>query len=109
MVQWRWRWDLESNEYDRIASLMAPFGHIYPLTIAEGTLDFPYLPLVIKELGIHGSCSSSFEEVEKMLDFIVANDIKPVVHKFPMTVEGITDAFDKLARGEMRYRGVLEV
>jgi D-arabinose 1-dehydrogenase-like Zn-dependent alcohol dehydrogenase len=88
---------------------MAPFGHIYPLTITEGTLDFPYLPLIIKELSIHGSCSSSPEEVDKMLQFIIAHGIKPVVQRFPMSVPGITDAFEKLESGSIRYRAVLEV
>ncbi|CAG8984171.1 hypothetical protein HYALB_00008173 [Hymenoscyphus albidus] len=47
--------------WELYADLMAPFGHIYPLTIADGNLSFPYLPLVLKELSIHGSCSSSIE------------------------------------------------
>lgn len=88
---------------------MAPFGHIYPLTIAEGKLDFPYLPLVVKELSIHGSCSSSLEEVDKMLKFIVKHGIKPTVETFPMSVDGITKAIEKLESGRIRYRGVLEV
>jgi D-arabinose 1-dehydrogenase-like Zn-dependent alcohol dehydrogenase len=88
---------------------MAPFGHVYTLTIAEGKLDFPYLPLVVKELSIHGSCSSSPEEVKKMLQFIVDHKIKPKVEKFPMSVDGITKAFQKLEDGSIRYRGVLEI
>lgn len=88
---------------------MAPFGHIYPLTIAGGNLNFPYLPLILKELSIHGSCSSSMEEVGKMLDFIVQHGIKPVIEKFPMSVDGIEQAIKKLETGEIRYRAVLEV
>lgn len=88
---------------------MAPFGHIYPLTIAEGKLEFPYLPLIVKELSIHGSCSSSLEEIEKMLQFIVDHKIKPKIEKFPLSAKGITEAFQKLEDGSIRYRGVLEV
>jgi D-arabinose 1-dehydrogenase-like Zn-dependent alcohol dehydrogenase len=88
---------------------MASFGTIYPLTISGGNINFPYLPLVLKELKIVGSCASSMVEVNKMFQFIVAHKIKPVVQKFPMSVAGITDAFGKLGRGEIRYRGVLEV
>lgn len=100
---------LSTDSILRYIDLMAPFGHIYPLTIADGNLEFPYLPLVLKELSIQGSCSSSAEEVNKMLEFIVAHGIKPVVQTFPMSVAGITDAFSKLNNGEIRYRGVLEV
>jgi D-arabinose 1-dehydrogenase-like Zn-dependent alcohol dehydrogenase len=63
---------------------MATFGHISALTIAERNLEFPYLPLVVKELSIHGSCSSSLAEIKQMLQFIVDHKIKPKVEKFPM-------------------------
>ena len=89
---------------------MAPFGSIYPLTIQFGTpLVFPYEPLVLKELTIRGSCSSSTEEVKKMLDLVVAHNIQPAIQKFPMSVEGISEALKKLDAGEVRYRAVLEV
>ena len=88
---------------------MTPFGHVYTLTIAEGKLEFPYLPLVMKELLIHGSCSSSPKEIKKMLQFIVERNTKPKVEKFPMTLGGITKAFQKLEDWSMRYRGVLEI
>lgn len=91
------------------SKVMAPFGHIYPLTISDAPLTFPYLPLVLKELSIHGSCSSTPGEIAKMLDFAVAHKIKPAVQTFPLSVEGITEAFEKLESGKIRYRGVLEV
>ncbi|KAK4066291.1 uncharacterized protein Triagg1_8123 [Trichoderma aggressivum f. europaeum] len=89
--------------------LMAPFGHIYPLTISEGNLEFPYMPMIGKELSIHGSCSSTPEEVKTMLQFVVKHNIKPTIERFPMTSEGITNAFERLNSGKLRYRGVLEV
>jgi D-arabinose 1-dehydrogenase-like Zn-dependent alcohol dehydrogenase len=89
---------------------MAPFGSIYPLTISFGTqFTFPYEVLVLKELSIRGSCSASMEEVSEMLKFIVAHNIKPAIQKFPMSVDGITNALKKLDAGEVRYRAVLEV
>jgi D-arabinose 1-dehydrogenase-like Zn-dependent alcohol dehydrogenase len=88
---------------------MAPFGHIYPLTISEGNLEFPYMAMIGKELSIHGSCSSTPDEVQTMLRFAVKHDIKPSIERFPMTVEGITNAFERLESGKLRYRGVLEI
>jgi D-arabinose 1-dehydrogenase-like Zn-dependent alcohol dehydrogenase len=89
---------------------MAPFGQIYPLTIQFGTpFTFPYEVLILKELSIRGSCSASMAEIQKMLDFVVAHNIRPAVQKFPMSVEGITEALKKLDAGEVRYRAVLEV
>lgn len=88
---------------------MAPFGHIYPLTISMKPLQIPYLPLIIKELSIHGSCSSTPVELQKMLEFVALHNIKPMVQEFPMSVSGINEAFKKLEAGEIRYRGVLKV
>jgi D-arabinose 1-dehydrogenase-like Zn-dependent alcohol dehydrogenase len=94
---------------NRYAQLMAPFGHVYALTVSGGTLNFPYNKLLEKELSIHGSCSSTMAEVEKMMDFVVSHRIKPAIEKFPFSVDGINKAFDKLDRGTIRYRAVLEV
>ncbi|PON23364.1 hypothetical protein TGAM01_v207891 [Trichoderma gamsii] len=88
--------------------VMAPFGHIYPLTISSGNLEFPYMAMIGKELSIHGSCSSTPDEVQTMLQFAVKHDIKPSIERFPMTAEGITNAFERLEGGKLRYRGVLE-
>ncbi|KAL7893078.1 GroES-like protein [Trichoderma sp. SZMC 28014] len=89
--------------------VMAPYGHIYPLTITHGNLEFPYMPMIVKELSIHVSCSSTPDEVQTMLQFAVKHGIKPSIERFPMTVEGITNAFERLESGKLRYRGVLEV
>jgi D-arabinose 1-dehydrogenase-like Zn-dependent alcohol dehydrogenase len=88
---------------------MAPFGHIFPLTISFGNLEFPYMAMIGKELSIHGSCSSTPDEVQTMLQFAVKHNIKPSVELFPMTVEGISNAFERLEKGKLRYRGVLEI
>jgi D-arabinose 1-dehydrogenase-like Zn-dependent alcohol dehydrogenase len=94
----------------RYANLMAPFGHIYPLTIQFGTpFTFPYEALVLKELSITGSCSSSMEEIREMLNFVVTHNIRPTIVKFPMSVDGISDALKQLDAGSIRYRAVLEV
>lgn len=99
--------DVELIRY-RYLDLMAPFGHIYPLTISMEPLKIPYLPLVVKELSINGSCSSTPEELQKMLEFAALHKIKPVIQQFPMSVAGIEEAFKKLEAGEVRYRGVLK-
>lgn len=41
-----------------------------------------------------------------MLAFAALHGIKPIIEEFPMTEKGIEEAFDKLGKGDMRYRGV---
>ena len=42
-----------------------------------------------------------------MLDFSARTGVRPLVEEFPMTVDGITEAFSKLDSGKLRYRAVL--
>lgn len=43
-----------------------------------------------------------------MLEFAARHAIKPVLEVFPMSEEGITEAFDRMNTGKLRYRAVLE-
>jgi len=45
----------------------------------------------------------------EMFAFAAQHQIRPVIEKFPMTVEGIEACMTKLEEGKMRYRGVLVV
>lgn len=65
------------------------------------------MPLILKGLRIQGSIVAPRYVHNRMLEFAALHQIKPMVEKFPMDVDGITKAFKKLADGKMRYRGVL--
>lgn len=43
-----------------------------------------------------------------MLDFASRTGVKAMVEEFPMTENGITQAFDKMESGKLRYRAVLK-
>lgn len=94
-------------DWKLLLPLMAPKGVVYPLTVAGGNLDMPYLDILWAGLRIQGSLvGSRFAQLE-MLRFAAHHGIKPIVQKFPMTVEGIEDAMTKLNEGKIRYRAVL--
>jgi len=65
------------------------------------------VPLVLKGLTVQGSVVAARDVHRQMLDFAALHKIEPIMEKFPMTEKGITEAMDKLDKGEMRYRGVL--
>lgn len=88
---------------------MATHGHIYPLTIASGSFIFPYSPLVLQELSIHGSCSSTMTQLRAMMDFVALHQIKTVVEEFPFSQAGVSEAFERLKAGTLRYRAVLSI
>lgn len=65
------------------------------------------VPLILSELNVQGSVVAARHIHKQMLDFSALHKIEPILEKFPMSVEGITQAMDKLNDGGMRYRGVL--
>jgi D-arabinose 1-dehydrogenase-like Zn-dependent alcohol dehydrogenase len=86
---------------------MAPFSHIILLGLTTVPLTLPYLPIMLKEISIHGALTSTPAEFDAMLDFASKNNVKPIVEEFPMTEQGTANAIAKLVDGSIRYRGVL--
>lgn len=86
---------------------MAPGGTIYLLGVSSDKLEIPYMPILLKGLRIQGVLIASRHVHNKMLQFAAFHDIKPIIQTFPMSVEGIEEAFGKLGKGQVRYRAVL--
>ena len=64
--------------------------------------------MIQKEITVRVLCASTVVQVNEMLSFAARHKIRPIIEEFPMTLEGINEAMDKLAAGKMRYRGVLK-
>ena len=41
--------------------------------------------------------------------FVALHNIRPVIEEFPFSEQGLTKAFEKLDKGQIRYRGVLKI
>ena len=72
-----------------------------------GDLTIPYMALVENGLRVQGGICPSRGTHVKMLRFAAFHGIKPISQTFPLTVEGIEEAMEKLDKGKMRYRAVL--
>lgn len=94
-------------EWEKIVPIMASHAIIHPISIAGGNFSIPYMPLVLNGWRVQGSVVASRHVHNKMLEFAALHKIGPIVEKFPMTEKGIEEAMEKLANGDMRYRGVL--
>ena len=88
-------------------SILAPNATIFPLSVAGGNLEIPYMPLIESGTRIQGTIVAARAIHMKMLEFAADHDIKPIIESFPLTKEGIEKAFERLDHGKMRYRGVL--
>jgi D-arabinose 1-dehydrogenase-like Zn-dependent alcohol dehydrogenase len=91
----------------RYLPLIAKGGAIYPLTVSFDKLEVPALALNMSGVRVQGSFIAPRYLHRKMLDFAAFHDIKPVLQKWPMTIQGIQEAFRRLDENTMRYRGVI--
>ncbi|KAI9708391.1 MAG: hypothetical protein M1820_004095 [Bogoriella megaspora] len=77
------------------------------MTIQQGPVTVPYMPFVLPGHQIIASTEASRKNHIAMLEFVVRHNITPWVQTFPMTAEGVAEAFSTLEKGQMRFRGVL--
>ncbi|KAF3761072.1 GroES-like protein [Cryphonectria parasitica EP155] len=94
--------------WDSILPLLNRMARIVLMTIQEQPLSIPYMPFILPGHRIISSTEASRRNHIDMLNFAAQNRIKPWVERFPMTEEGLEQAFSKIENGQMRYRGVLE-
>lgn len=87
--------------------ILAPGATIHPLSVADGDFSVPYMALILQGITVQGSVVASRYVHQRMLTFAAQHKIAPMTQKFPMTVEGITEAMEKLDQGKVRYRAVL--
>ncbi|KAE9372782.1 GroES-like protein [Stipitochalara longipes BDJ] len=93
--------------WDIYLPLMAKGGAIYPLTVSFDKLEVPALALNMSGVRVQGSFIAARHLHRRMLDFAAYHEIKPVLQKWPLTVQGIKEAFKRLDENTMRYRAVL--
>jgi D-arabinose 1-dehydrogenase-like Zn-dependent alcohol dehydrogenase len=93
--------------WDLVLPIMAPRSAIYPLSVATGNFEIPYMSLILQGITVVGSLVAPRHLHRQMLDFAAVHQIKPIVEKFPMTEQGIAEAMDKLDKGQVYYRAVL--
>lgn len=93
-------------EWEKIVPALAPGATIHPLSVDEGNFSMPYMPLLANGLTVQGSVVASRFVHNRMLEFAALHKITPIIEEFAMSEQSINEAMDKLAEGNMRYRGV---
>ena len=56
---------------------------------------------------IHSNLVASRAVQDEMLNFAARHGVKPVTEAFEFSEAGFNEAFDKMQKGKLRYRGVL--
>lgn len=96
-------------DYSKLIPLMAPDSAIYPLTVSDKPTEVLFHDLVMYGIRIQGSCVAARPHMRKMVEFAALHQIKPILMEWPMSESGIEGAMEKLRKGGMRYRAVLNV
>jgi len=99
----------ETPDLEKILPFLARRATIVLMSIQQKPLVIPYMPFILPGHRIIASTEASRQNHLAMIQFAARHRIMPWVERFPMTEDGLKTAFDRLEKGEMRYRGVLEV
>ena len=98
----------QQPDWNTYFSILAPNGSIVPLSVSFEEMKHPYAEILMKQLKITGSLVANRLVHREMLEFTARHGIKPMVEELPMTEEGLNTAFDRLEKGDVRYRFVLK-
>ncbi|XP_010547584.1 PREDICTED: probable cinnamyl alcohol dehydrogenase 6 [Tarenaya hassleriana] len=90
-----------------LIGLLKTRGTLVMVGIPGKPLELPVFPLVMGRKTITGTLIGGLKETQEMLDFAAKHDIVPEIEMIPM--DYIMTAFDRLAKGDVRYRFVIDV
>lgn len=95
-------------DWDALFGIVAPEGAIVPLTVSPTEMKHPYMEMLIKQLKLIGTVAGSRSVHREMLKFASKHGIEPIIEELPMTEDGLNEALNRLAKGDVRYRFVLK-
>jgi len=76
------------------------------LAVPEEPISFPAGALIFKQVSMCGSLIGSAKEIQEMLAFAAANQVKPMVEILP--VKEANKGYEKVHTNNVRYRVVLK-
>lgn len=90
-------------DFSKVLPQVACGGVIYVFSANPNAALLPIQTLDSNEIRIQGIGDASRKTVRKMLQFIQVRGIEPAIMTWPMTADGIEDAFRTLAERKMRF------
>jgi uncharacterized zinc-type alcohol dehydrogenase-like protein len=93
-------------DWQAVITALAPLGALHQLGVPPAPMTVPAFPLIAGRRHITGSPTASPATLEKMVSFCHRHGIAPMVEHLPMAE--INTAIERLRRGDVRYRFVLD-
>ncbi|KAJ3282990.1 hypothetical protein HK104_010612 [Borealophlyctis nickersoniae] len=98
---------IPNQDWKKYLSLLDVNGKLLLVSLPEENLSIPPWALTTTQVGIIGSLVGSGKEIEEMLQLASEKNIKAVVEVMP--VEKCNEAIEKVRKGDVRYRVVLDI
>ncbi|XP_010523573.1 PREDICTED: 8-hydroxygeraniol dehydrogenase-like [Tarenaya hassleriana] len=90
-----------------LIGLLKTRGTLVMVGVSDKPLELPVLPLVMGRKSVAGSMLGGLKETQEMIDYAANHNITPEIEIIPMSY--INTAFDRLAKGDVRYRFVIDI
>jgi uncharacterized zinc-type alcohol dehydrogenase-like protein len=81
-------------------------GTLVLVGVPDKPLEVPAFPLIFKRRAIAGSLIGGIPETQEMLDFCAEHGVTADVEVVP--VQQVNEAYERLAKGDVRYRFVID-
>jgi alcohol dehydrogenase len=85
---------------------LRPEGRMVIMGVSTEPLDIPALPLFLYRQHIIGSQQNGIEYLYEALDLVAKGKVRVMTERFPL--DDISQAYDKVANGQVRFRAVIE-
>ncbi|CAA0831079.1 Probable cinnamyl alcohol dehydrogenase 6 [Striga hermonthica] len=90
-----------------LLSLLKPDGKLVVVGLPDKPLEVPPFPLVMGRKVVAGSMIGGIKETQEMIDFAAKHGILPDVEIVP--IEYLNTAMERLAKGDVKYRFVIDI
>lgn len=81
-------------------------GRLCIVGVDGGVLDVPTAVLTMKSIVVTGHLTGSARDIEETMRFALLNNVRPIIERMPL--EEAASAVERLARGDARFRIVLD-
>ncbi|HEY4086460.1 MAG TPA: NAD(P)-dependent alcohol dehydrogenase, partial [Bryobacteraceae bacterium] len=95
-----------ASNWDQFVNLLATDGSLVMVGVPDNAVPVNGFPLIAKRRSIAGSMIGGVAETQEMLDFCGKHNIASDIEVIPF--QKVNEAFDRVVRGDVRYRFVID-
>ncbi|KAG0655463.1 alcohol dehydrogenase [Monosporozyma unispora] len=95
---------LTDVDFTTLPNVMKVGGAIRSVSIPDESLMLTLQPFGLVGVSIGNSCLGSMEELKQLIKLVSEKDLKPWIETIPISEKGVQEAFEKMERGDVRYR-----